>query len=510
VTLDEFRQQNPAYKDWDDARLADGLYNKFYSSMPREEFDKKVGYKAAPVRSAGDEAAAAVPRGIFKGTLGTLAEFARAGQMEDEQRALAFDIPGSKPTPEIPTGEAAIKTFGKATGVELPPEPKTKTGKFAEAGISALSNPISYLGPGGWSKPVAALTSSLASEGAGQMLERSGLEMPARLIASVVGGSVPSVISMERNLARLNSRLPLNENIEAGANAGYGYLEQSNTRISPQATEELAAQVHDQLYQSRHRDYLEPSVFKAVEELRTGQQTSVGAVDTVRKLLNRIAKSKPDERDAANRAINAIDEYLINIPQRHILSGNPAADAEVLRFSQRSWAVHKQLDMLEEASTRAQRRSDSTGTAANRINTTRQEIRKIIDSDKKSRGLSDQVKEKMEQLIAGTWLSNLGRSGSKYAPHGPVSAMPALATAATVGVDAGASVAAAGFLSKWFGEYLTDRQLQQIEVLIRSESPTGRPVAREIAPLKREQEIVPLSQAARSALTSPLAPGASP
>jgi hypothetical protein len=40
--LANFRQRHPQYKDWSDAQLADALYKKFYSDMPREQFDKKI------------------------------------------------------------------------------------------------------------------------------------------------------------------------------------------------------------------------------------------------------------------------------------------------------------------------------------------------------------------------------------------------------------------------------------------------------------------------------------
>ena len=45
MNLSEFRQQNPAYSDteqWPDQKLADGLYNKFYSDMDRAEFDTMI------------------------------------------------------------------------------------------------------------------------------------------------------------------------------------------------------------------------------------------------------------------------------------------------------------------------------------------------------------------------------------------------------------------------------------------------------------------------------------
>ena len=45
-TIAEVRKQFPQYQDLDDKALADALHQKFYSDMPREEFDKKVGVVA--------------------------------------------------------------------------------------------------------------------------------------------------------------------------------------------------------------------------------------------------------------------------------------------------------------------------------------------------------------------------------------------------------------------------------------------------------------------------------
>ncbi len=44
-SLAEIRQKYPQYKDLSDQALADGLYRKHYSDMPRAEFDQKVGLK---------------------------------------------------------------------------------------------------------------------------------------------------------------------------------------------------------------------------------------------------------------------------------------------------------------------------------------------------------------------------------------------------------------------------------------------------------------------------------
>lgn len=48
ATIAEIRQQYPQYQDLSDQQLADSLYRKFYSDMPRADFDTKVGLAAAP------------------------------------------------------------------------------------------------------------------------------------------------------------------------------------------------------------------------------------------------------------------------------------------------------------------------------------------------------------------------------------------------------------------------------------------------------------------------------
>ncbi len=46
ATIAEIRAQYPQYSDLSDAKLADAMYKKFYSDLPRTEFDTKIGLKA--------------------------------------------------------------------------------------------------------------------------------------------------------------------------------------------------------------------------------------------------------------------------------------------------------------------------------------------------------------------------------------------------------------------------------------------------------------------------------
>lgn len=68
ASLAEIRAQYPQYADLNDAQLADGLHKKFYSDMPREEFDRRIGLKPpATVADTVADAGMAGVKGFNKG-----------------------------------------------------------------------------------------------------------------------------------------------------------------------------------------------------------------------------------------------------------------------------------------------------------------------------------------------------------------------------------------------------------------------------------------------------------
>lgn len=389
----------------------------------------------------------------------------------------------------------------KATGVEA--SPQTTAGKYAGSVGETMGNPMTYLGPGSIAlKAGAGVAGAVGSEAAGELTEGTGLEPAARVAGGVIAGAGGATAASERNLAKLAAQLPTPKNIYDAANAGYNMLKQSGTRISANGTQDLLNTVKADLHAENFRDYLAPNTYRAIEELTASGSATIGDLDGVRKLLNRVPGTNPTDKEAARRAIDAIDNFLSNVPAQHVISGDPARDAAILKHAQGNWALHKQLETVEEASIKGQHRAGVSGSGANRINTARQEIRKILDSDKKSRGMSGAVKDKMEEIVMGTWLSNRARQIGKFAPSGPVSATTSILTGMGAGAGAGAAVAGGGFLAKHLGEYLTDRQIRQLEELMRAESPIGRPVAQATASEVAEQSAVPAAAAIRSVLSS--------
>lgn len=51
-TIEEIRQKYPQYDDMSDRQLADALHERFYSDIPRADFDKKIGLSVSKTESA--------------------------------------------------------------------------------------------------------------------------------------------------------------------------------------------------------------------------------------------------------------------------------------------------------------------------------------------------------------------------------------------------------------------------------------------------------------------------
>lgn len=51
ATISELRQKYPQYSDMDDQEFSDRFYKKFYSDIPREEFNKKIGFTTSNISS---------------------------------------------------------------------------------------------------------------------------------------------------------------------------------------------------------------------------------------------------------------------------------------------------------------------------------------------------------------------------------------------------------------------------------------------------------------------------
>lgn len=404
-----------------------------------------------------------IPRGVVGGVANTAAAEGAA-----EMASMTGGDSANMPTAE--QGEHFIEA--NITGPLHKPE--GAAGRIGESVGEALGTPASYLVPGGAiSKLAAAAGSGLGSGVGGEIAGESG-----KFIGGLLGGGASGIAGAEQKASQLSRRLPTVEQIKQAGTAAYEAVKQVRLKASSDSIDKLLADARQALDDDLIVDTSAPRTFRAVDKLQSAGG-DIAQIMGVRQKLNEIGPQEGTEYVAANHVKKAIDRYIETLDPKDVVSGDPKLTQALLDHARSNWRVYRKVDEIEQAQELAKHRAKSTGTGANEQNALRQEIRKILDSDKKSRGYSPEAKAQMEKIVEGSWLSNLARSAGKYAPSGPVSATTAILTGIGLGPQAGAAVGLGGFLTKHLGTYLTKRQIRELADIIRKESPIGRPIAKE-------------------------------
>ena len=220
--LQEFRKKYPQYDDLSDEQVMDGLHRKHYSDIPRDEFDKKMGY--APPRSASFaeqavEGAEHLVRGFNKGLVNTiglpyrgldwLAEKATGGEGLPDFETLGWARPYvNQPRAKTYAGRLA-QAAGEAVGVSAIPQAALTKAAPALAALqpTTTSRAIGQtIGQQIARRPAAAAaidaTSHAAGGGAAKAAEEAGYGPVGQMVAGIAASLMPGAVLAYRGGAR--------------------------------------------------------------------------------------------------------------------------------------------------------------------------------------------------------------------------------------------------------------------------------------------------------------------
>jgi len=283
-------------------------------------------------------------------------------------------------------------------------------------------------------------------------------------------------------IARARTAVPTIEEIHQEASAGYATAGAYGVELHPTPVARLADDISAQLRAANFRDFRQPETFRAIQELAVplteGRSARLGDFEGVRGVLGEIARdnvaSRPSEAAAAHRAIDFLDDFLENLTPQHVASNaqNLQAMLTELQNARGNWRAFRAAEAFGEKVDRAARQAAASGTGANVENTIRQQFKQILNSRKeRAKYTPDQV-ELMERIVRGTYTGNIARALGKLAPHGPVTLMSSLASAAYLGPH-GLAVPIIGEAGKLIGERMTARNVRRLDELTRATSPLG-------------------------------------
>lgn len=416
-------------------------------------------------------------------------------------------------------GETRLPTTGeirgKAEKVTGPLyEPKTTAERYAgsigEFVPSALAQPGGVL-----TKAVTTVAGGVGAAGGGDVAEALDLPRPVGEFAGgVFGGAAGGAAAAGRTAARARRLLPTSEQNRQASKDAIHAVERSGTVLDTSAVVDFLQRrpiVLDSgqtavgfLDAAKKRFFGQPGS-PAIDAAKQIEDAG-GDLATVMHVHGNLGRFKPiDGSDyaAAMFTREQIRDWVGSNPK--MVSGDPQFAAN-WQMHRDTWRVHSNLEEIEDALNSAEWRRMSTGAGSN-LNTIRQNIRQILDNDTRARRYSPEARAMMAEIVEGDLARNTMRRLAKFAPHGPVSAIPTMLAAMTGGADFGAAVAAGGFIAHFFQHRLEQRSLDALLDIIREGSPLTTPHARSM--VARAREPITGVSAARGALAagagSPLA-----
>jgi hypothetical protein len=212
------------------------------------------------------------------------------------------------------------------------------------------------------------------------------------------------------------------DELKAAGKAAYDRAKAAGVVFKPQAIGNLRNAVYQDMANFQYDPALQPGaaiVFNRLERLAQGGNVGLDGLESVRKIAGHAYNPmNPSNNELLRQITQRIDDFAANAKPNDVLIGNAKAATDALAEGRDYWSRFRKLEKVEELIARAERRAASTGSGGNVENTTRQELRKILDNKKLMRGFTPDELEAINAAVMGTGAQNTLRLLGKLSPQG--------------------------------------------------------------------------------------------
>ena len=404
---------------------------------------------------------------------------------------------GSAPTAPKKAYSGSILPFSK--------DEKGDVSFDSDAGLVGMIKRV-VTAPGG---ALAGKFDAMSDEGIGRAAEMAATVSPMSAASRAGAQVIPGVAT---NYRQTVPAAPTAEALQTAARKGYKEAGASGVEYSPSSVKALADDIRKFL---DAEGYIAEGKAKDVHTLlgRLDKQpdgavaVKLNALDTFRKRLGDLAD--PTDKtlsSAANIAIRRVDEFLEATDPSSVVAraattkGNELtpqgfdfapldrafsqdaarAASDALVEARGNAAARFRSDRVTGLGESAERRAAANASGQNIGNTIRQRIASLLDSDKKTRGLSPQELAAAEKIAEGTGATNTARyignllgggGGMGQALTGAGAVGLGAAAGGVPGALAGAALPVVGAGSRSLANALTKKQVRELDELIRTRSP---------------------------------------
>jgi hypothetical protein len=299
-------------------------------------------------------------------------------------------------------------------------------------------------------------------------------------ILSPLNPSVGSVPAMTRAAVEAGVPVPTAAEAAAASNAQYGALRGMGVDYASQPVADFIGTHQRDLVKDGLRDNVAPlthGVLNDLQKVPTNQSSvmELGALESARQNLGKIAQSQGPEGVAAGRAVKAISDFMANPPEGSVVSGPAEQAAKLVSDARGNWAAKSRSENLTDMSEYADLHNLSTASGNNLENVVRQKVRTLFDPKYPERlaGYTPDEVAELRQIVAGGPIKNAMRwAGNLLGGGGGLGNVAAQTAGSFLGGTPGVIAAATtGPLLKYLGGRGAANQLKSVAEMTRMRSP---------------------------------------
>lgn len=289
----------------------------------------------------------------------------------------------------------------------------------------------------------------------------------AELLAQMIGGGtvLGAANAFERNA--LSKTAPSIDELRAQASGLYDAAKNSGVRFPQQTVKSAVDDITSNVLSEGLDETLHPGAVAALKRLQQAAGTGMTAQDaqTLRRIIGAAAgnPTNPDQARIAGIMKEMFDKRVTSaIPE--------LAPANAL------FAQAKKGQLIEDAFTRARDRLGVNYNNAGMVTALRQELNRILQSPKLSRGLTEAETAAIRDFVRGGKVENAMRWLGRFAPTGafPIAStvgggagLGLLAGNPTAGAVATGGLSAAGLLARKAGNAMAMNSVDKISAMLR-------------------------------------------
>jgi hypothetical protein len=421
--------------------------------------------------------AKSIPRGAVRGLMSTPALLGQMGRAEIEAAAAPFTAKTDLP-PAL-TAEQLTSQIETAVGYQMH-KPETRGGRIGER-IGEFAGDIpTWIGPGGFIRK--ALTATLGAIGSEEG-ERIGTEHGHPILGAAIGATVAGTVGgfgaggrgLPGRVTKDVREATTEEALKKASQAGYKQLEQfDHYRLSEGQNAILTHAIKNYLIAEEGTvfpEYLAPKTWRTLDDWLLKART-VADVERVRQVLNQTRIEGGNEALASSKAIEAIDDYMYELPGVKGVAQQARGD----------WAAYKRGQMVEETIRRGMERAATSGKGGggNIVNTIKQEFRRRIrDKPAVWKRFSKQEQEQIKLIMEPGSALDVAHWVSNFSPRHPITGAIGFFGAGHVTGDPLSQLAilGAGEVAHRFARSMTQGRGERLLEATRARSPAGAKAA---------------------------------